>query len=105
MNRLANALAFAVVVIAAFVMDARSSCPQLVPTRLMSRVVHTLRSTDIPAVVATEPPAIDRVELDRVMERAQTAQHELARAEMRRVESRVRARAGASGCNVVRLDQ
>jgi uncharacterized protein YqgV (UPF0045/DUF77 family) len=109
MNRLVNALAFAAVVIAAFVMDSNlpqrlASCPRV------ARVVQAVRGHDLPAVGSLDglPPHFDQARLDRAMERMQAAQERMARVDMRRVEMRVQAAQRAvalSNCKVIKIDQ
>ena len=109
MTRLLHALAFAAVVIAAFVMD--SNLPQkLASSPLAARVAHSLRGDDLPVVgpLAGLPPQIDQARLERAMERAQAAQERIAQVDMRHVETRVRTAERAvalSTCKVVKIDQ
>lgn len=109
MNRLLNALAFAAVVIAAFVMD--SNLPQrLASSPLAARVAHSIRGNDLPAVGALDglPPQIDQAKLERAMEQMQAAQERMARVDMKRVEMRMRTAQRAvalSNCKVIKIDQ
>jgi len=111
MNRLLNALAFAVVVIAFFVTN--SHLPQrLASSPLAAHLAHSLRGSE-PAVMASLdavpplPPQIDEARMERIMERAQRAQQQLARIEMKGVAERVRVQVerGSGNCKVVRIDQ
>ncbi len=108
MNRLANALAFAAVVIAAMVMD--SNLPQrLASSPLVARVVRSVRC-DRPARLVTPegPAAIEQANLERAMERMQAAQARLAGADMKRLEVRLQTAPGApavSDCKVTKLEQ
>src|SRR5579864_7776433 len=103
MKQLCNALAFAAVVIAAFVLD--SNLPQrVVSSPLAARVVHSLRGDQLPVVaslgelpevvsrdvVPPMAPDFDQAKLDRAMQRLEMAQQRLARVDMRRVETRLR---------------
>ncbi len=107
MNRLANALAFAAVVIAAFVMD--SDLPRKVMSNpLAARMAQTLRSGSLPAAGSLAGlPQVDGGELQRVLERTQAARQRMMQAEMRRVAERVQVQVqrGPGACKVVRLEQ
>jgi hypothetical protein len=106
MNRLLNALAFAAVVIAAFVMD--SNLPQrLASNHVVARVVCRLRGNALPPVVALDglPPQFDQARLDRAMQRMQMAQERLAQVDMRRVETQIRTATALSKCKVVKIEQ
>ncbi len=92
MKPLLNALAFAAVVIAGFVMD--SNLPQrVVSSPLMARVVSYVRCERPARVVLPDalPEHIEQAKLERAMERMQMAQQRLARVDMQRMEVRVRA--------------
>ena len=121
MKQLCNALAFAAVVIAAFVMD--SNLPQrVVSSPLTARVVHVFRGEQLPVVASLGelpeaqspdimppmPPDFDQAKLDRAVARMQSAQQVLSRVEMRRMEAQVRRaqqRLAVKTCKVVKLDQ
>ena len=109
MNRLVNALAFAAVVIAAFIMD--SNLPQKVASSpLVARVVNTVRCERPASVVVPEglPPQLQQARMGRAMERMQAAQERLAQVDMRRAEASVRTAERAAGlrdCKVVKIDQ
>jgi len=107
MNRLANALLFAVVVITAFVLEARSAWPQYSPAQVLARAVRTVRVPEAPVVLATLPPAIDPDEVAPVIERTQTARNVFTRTEVRRIQRQVRAdiRTENARCKIVRIDQ
>jgi len=106
MNRLANALAFAVVVITAFVME--SNLPRKVASSpLVARVVHQFRGESLPVMGSLEGlPRVDGAELDRVLAESQAARQVLVRAEMQRAAERVRVKVERSAsCKVVKIDQ
>ena len=108
MKPLLNALAFAAVVIAAFVMD--SNLPQRVASSpLMGRAVEAVRGDTLPAVAPEGLPAqIDEAKLERAMARMQASQERIVRVDMKRVEARIqRAQQAAAirNCKVLRLDQ
>ncbi len=108
MKPLLNALAFAAVVIAAFVMD--SNLPQRAASSpLMARVVQAVRGEQLPAVLPDGlPPQIDQARLEQSMARMRAAQERLARVDMKRLEVRMQAiqrRAGTRDCKVIRIDQ
>ena len=118
MNRLLNALAFAAVVIAAFVMD--SNLPQrLTSCPTVARMLATVGSHELPAVkplgdlpvlasLEVAPPQIDQVQMQRAMVRLHTAQERMARINMKRVETQVRMAqrtAALSNCKLVKIEQ
>ncbi len=85
MNRLLNALAFAAVVIAAFVIE--SDLPQRVASSpLMAGVVSRVRCQRPARLVAPEglPSGVEQASLERAMERMQVVQQRLQQVEMRR---------------------
>ncbi len=115
MNRLLNALAFAAVVVAAFVMD--SNLPQRVASsQLLARVVGVVRGDSLPAVTPNGlPPQIeqatldlatqfDQVRLERAMQRMQAAQQRPVRIDMKRMQ-KAQKMAELKSCKVVKLDQ
>ncbi len=107
MNRLANALAFAAVVIAAFIMD--SNLPRKVASSpLVARMAQTLRGGSLPAAGSLAGlPQVDSDELQRVLVRTQTARQRMVQAEMRRVAERVKVQVqrGPGACKLVRIEQ
>ena len=127
MNRLANALAFAAVVLGMFALEARQRWPQYTPSQLVACVARTLhvvptgRSNDLPTVASFEDlPQIDDVRfeqmaeraaqldqarLQRTLQRAQAARQRLMQVEMRRVAERVNAQVQRANCTVVKFDQ
>ncbi len=118
MKRMANALAFAVVVLAVFAMEARSAWPQYSPGQLLAGYVQkvhlqdTLRGDELPTLAKLgelptppEPPQIDEARLERAMERAQAARERMVRMEMRQMAERVNVSIKRAGCKVVKLDQ
>jgi hypothetical protein len=127
MNRLANALAFAAVVLGMFALEARQRWPQYTPSQLVAcaarrlHVVPTARSNDLPAVasfedlpqiedvqieqMAEQTAQIDQARLQRTLQRAQAARQRLMRVEMRHVAERINAQVRRANCTVVKLDQ
>ena len=109
MNRLANALLFAVVVMTAFVLEFRATHPQYSPGHLLARVVHKAIPAEAPVYLGElpQPPAFDAVELQQLEARARMAQQVLSRAEVRQAMShaRMEMRLAKSNCKVVRVDQ
>lgn len=109
MNRLLNALAFAVVVIAAFVID--SNLPQrLASNPSLARAVQSVRGDELPAVASLDglPPQFNQAKLERAMERMQAAQERMARVDMTRIEERLQTAQQAAGiktCQVIKIDQ
>ncbi len=109
-NRLANALGFAVVVIALLIMEVRASHPQYAPANLVAKAICVYRAAESRMQVAPAPPALvspELPELPVVMAQARFAQRELARAQVRRaMESlRVQTQRGPVTCKVVKIDQ
>ncbi len=110
MKPLLNALAFAAIVIAAFVMDSNLPVQRLATNPTVARIAQTLRP-EAPAVVAPElpiPPQIDQAKLDRALERMQVAQQRLERVDMERMEARMQAAQRAivlSKCKVTKVEQ
>ena len=106
MNRLANALLFAVVVMTAFVLEVRSSPPQYSPARVLARVIQRVTPA-APPVYLGSWPGMDQAEMERVFARTEAARAVLTRVEMRQMERHARMEAGIAKatCKVVRLDQ
>lgn len=118
MKRMANALAFAVVVLAVFAMEARSTWPQYSPSQLLAGYVQrmhlqdTVKGDELPTLAQLgelpalpDSPRIDEAKLERAMERAQAARERMVRMEMRQMAERVNGKIKRAGCKVVKLDQ
>ena len=126
MNRLANALLFAVVVMTAFVLEVRTSHPQYSPGHLLARVMQRATPAPAPVYVGSIPQAPDLPDFDdadlqrvversqrvaeraqRVVERSQRAQEVLMKVNMQQVErhARMAERMANTKCTVVRVDQ
>ena len=125
MNRLANALAFAVVVLAVVVMEARTQWPQYSPGQLVACLAHTYlgphseHDNDLPVLaslpvppappvaVSVPAPVVDVAQIERIMARTQAVRQRVMRAEMRRVmmQAKIDAKAAKHNCTVVRVDQ
>ncbi len=110
MRRLLNALAFAAVVIAAFVMDSNLPVQRLASNPVVARIAGRLRGNELPAVQPLPglPPQIEQAKLERAMERMQAAQERLVRVDTQRMEARMRAAqhaAALTNCKVTKIDQ
>ena len=113
MNRLANALFFAVVVITAFVLEARSAYPQYSPARVLGRVMRPARPATPPVVVGELPDIdqamadLDQAKMDEAMARTETARQVFTRTEVRRIQRQARSEVHVvrAGCKITKLDQ